>query len=232
MTCSPSLPPSRPCAVLNDGAIDEIVRRLKRRVRHWKEPIVTQVARRRDPFHVLVSTLLSLRTKDATTAVASERLFALADTPEAMLKLSSARIARTIFPVGFYRTKARTIRAICRILLEDYAGRVPDDLDELLKLKGVGRKTANLVVTLGYGKPGICVDTHVHRITNRWGYVNTKTPDQTEMRLREILPEKHWIVLNDLLVTYGQNLCKPISPLCSECVIAEFCQRVGVGRSR
>jgi len=149
-----------------------------------------------------------------------------------MLKLSSAKIARTIFPVGFYKTKARTIRAICRILLEDYEGRVPDDLDELLKLKGVGRKTANLVVTLGYGKPGICVDTHVHRITNRWGYVNTKTPDQTEMRLREILPRKYWIVLNDLLVTYGQNLCKPISPLCSECVIAEFCKKVGVGKSR
>ncbi|HEQ60853.1 MAG TPA: endonuclease III [Firmicutes bacterium] len=212
--------------------MDEIVQQLKRQVRRWKEPIVTQIARRRDPFRVLVSTLLSLRTKDATTAAASERLFALADTPDAMLKLSSARIARTIFPVGFYKTKARTIRAICRVLLEDYGGRVPDDLDELLKLKGVGRKTANLVVTLGYGKPGICVDTHVHRITNRWGYVKTKTPDETEMRLREILPRKHWIVLNDLLVTYGQNLCKPISPRCSECVIAEFCEKVGVGRSR
>jgi len=216
----------------SDGAMDEIVQQLKRQVRRWKEPIVTQIARRRDPFRVLVSTLLSLRTKDATTAAASERLFALADTPDAMLKLSSARIARTIFPVGFYKTKARTIRAICRVLLEDYGGRVPDDLDELLKLKGVGRKTANLVVTLGYGKPGICVDTHVHRITNRWGYVKTKTPDETEMRLREILPRKHWIVLNDLLVTYGQNLCKPISPRCSECVIAEFCEKVGVGRSR
>lgn len=222
----------RALGTLSDGAIDEIVRRLKRRVRRWKEPIVTRVARRRDPFRVLISTLLSLRTKDETTAAASERLFALADTPETMLKLSSTKIAKTIFPVGFYKTKARTIRAICRILLEDYEGRVPDDLDELLKLKGVGRKTANLVVTLGYGKPGICVDTHVHRITNRWGYVKTKTPDETEMRLREILPRKHWIVLNDLLVTYGQNLCKPISPLCSQCVIAEYCERVGVGRSR
>lgn len=218
--------------VLRDGAVDEIVRRLKREVRQWKEPIVTQVARRRDPFRVLISTLLSLRTKDETTAAASGRLFALADTPEATLKLTSARIAKTIFPVGFYKTKAGTIREICKVLLEKYEGRVPDDLDELLKLKGVGRKTANLVVTLGYGKPGICVDTHVHRITNRWGYVKTKSPDETETRLREILPKKHWIVLNDLLVTYGQNLCKPISPLCSQCTIAEFCLRLGVERSR
>jgi len=215
-----------------DGVIDEVVRRLKREVRQWKVPIVTEVARRRDPFRVLISTILSLRTKDETTAAASERLYALADTPEAMRRLSEARIAKAIFPVGFYKTKAKTIRETCRVLLDDYAGRVPNDLEELLKLKGVGRKTANLVVTLGFGKPGICVDTHVHRITNRWGYVKTKTPDETEMRLREILPRKHWIVLNDLLVTYGQNLCKPISPFCSRCAIAAFCAKVGVERSR
>jgi len=217
---------------LNDGAIDEIVRRLRREVRRWQEPIVTRMARRQDPFRVLISTLLSLRTKDETTAAASERLFALADTPRAMLKLTPARIAKAIFPVGFYKTKAQTIREICKILLEEHEGQVPDDLDKLLKFKGVGRKTANLVITLGYGKPGICVDTHVHRITNRWGYLTTKTPDETEMRLREILPGKHWIVLNDLLVTYGQNLCKPISPLCSQCAIAEFCRRIGVDKSR
>ena len=142
MTPSPSTAPSRRCPAPADGAIDEIVRRLKRQVRRWKEPIVTRVARQRDPFQVLISTLLSLRTKDETTAAAAERLFALAGTPEAMLKLPSAKIAKTIFPEGFYKTKARTIRAICRTLLEDYSGQVPDDLEELLKLKGVGRKTA------------------------------------------------------------------------------------------
>ncbi len=216
----------------NDHAIDEAIRRLKRAVRAWKTPIVTEVARLRDPFRVLISTILSLRTKDETTAEASARLFDLADTPQAMLDLNESLIAKTIYPVGFYKTKAKTIREICKVLLEKYEGRVPDDLDELLKLKGVGRKTANLVITLGFGKPGICVDTHVHRITNRWGYVKTKSPDETEMRLREILPRKHWIVINDLLVAYGQNLCKPISPHCSVCTIAEFCQRSGVERSR
>lgn len=212
--------------------MDEVVRRLKREVRKWKVPIVTEVAKRRDPFQVLISTILSLRTKDETTAAASERLFALACTPEAMLQLSRETIERAIYPVGFYKTKAATLQDICRALLERYEGKVPDDLDELLQLKGVGRKTANLVITLGYGKPGICVDTHVHRISNRLGYVSTRTPDETEAALREKLPRRHWIILNDLLVTYGQNLCKPISPHCSECVIAEFCARVGVDKSR
>ncbi len=224
---SPAVSPS-----WDDHAIDEAMRRLKRAVRAWKTPIVTEVARLRDPFRVLISTILSLRTKDETTAEASARLFALADAPQAMLNLSEAQIAKAIYPVGFYKTKAKTIRETCKVLLEKYEGKVPDDLDELLKLKGVGRKTANLVITLGFGKPGICVDTHVHRITNRWGYVETKSPDETEMRLREILPRKHWIVINDLLVAYGQNLCKPISPHCSVCTIAEFCQRSGVERSR
>ena len=184
------------------------------------------------PFRVLISCILSLRTQDATTAQASHRLFALADTPQKMVKLSAKTIEKTIFPVGFYRTKAKVIRGICRVLLSDYSGKVPDDIDELLKLKGVGRKTANLVVTLGYKKPGICVDTHVHRISNRWGYIRTKNPHETEIALREKLPKQYWIEYNDLLVSFGQHLCRPISPLCSQCPMEKYCDKIGVTISR
>jgi endonuclease-3 len=159
-------------------------------------------------------------------------LFALADTPAAMLRLSARRIERAIYPVGFYRTKARVIRRICRLLLERFGGRVPDDLDTLLTLPGVGRKTANLVVTLGYGKPGICVDTHVHRISNRLGYVRTRTPEETEAALRARLPARYWIGYNDLLVAFGQNVCTPVSPRCSTCPVRAWCRRVGVTVSR
>ena len=184
------------------------------------------------PFRVLISCILSLRTQDATTAQASHRLFALADTPESMVKLTTQKIAKVIYPVGFYRTKAKVIREVCRVLIRDYSGRVPDDIDELLKLKGVGRKTANLVVTLGYRKPGICVDTHVHRISNRWGYVKTATPEKTEFALREKLPKSYWIEYNDLLVSFGQHLCRPISPVCSQCPVPKYCARVGVALHR
>jgi endonuclease-3 len=182
----------------------------------------------RDPFRILISCLISLRTKDEVTAEAAARLFRLAGTPRAMLRLPAARIAKAIYPAGFYRTKARTIKELCRRLLEEHAGRVPDDLETLLTLKGVGRKTANLVVTIGYRKPGICVDTHVHRISNRLGIVETKIPEQTEFALRRVLPRRHWIPYNDLLVTFGQNVCKPISPLCSACPVADLCPRIGV----
>ncbi len=188
--------------------------------------------RTRDPFRVLIACLLSLRTQDATTAAASERLFALADTPRAMLRPSVDEIVTAIYPVGFYRTKARAIHSICRDLLDRFGGRVPDDLDALLTLEGVGRKTANLVVTVGYGKPGICVDTHVHRISNRLGYVRTKNPEQTEMALRAALPHRYWIGYNDLLVAFGQNVCAPISPRCSRCPVRALCGRVGVTTSR
>jgi endonuclease-3 len=184
------------------------------------------------PFRVLISCILSLRTQDSTTAQASQRLFALADSPQSMLKLTAKKIAKTIYPVGFYRTKAKVIREICAVLIRHYAGRVPDDIDELLKLKGVGRKTANLVVTLGYRKPGICVDTHVHRISNRWGYVRTKKPEETEFALRDKLPKLYWIEYNDLLVSFGQHLCRPISPLCSQCPVDKYCDKVGVTLSR
>lgn len=213
--------------------VNAIVRTLKREVRHWDPTAVGQVAEEsRDPFRILISCLLSLRTKDEVTAEASARLFRRGDTPAEILRLREEEIARLIYPVGFYRTKARVIRGVCRTLIDQYGGRVPDDLDELLKLKGVGRKTANLVVSIGYGKPGICVDTHVHRISNRWGYVKTRTPEETERALRAKLPRRHWIVFNDLLVSFGRNVCKPISPLCSRCPVERYCLKVGVTRSR
>jgi endonuclease-3 len=184
------------------------------------------------PFTVLISCVLSLRTQDKTTDEAAQRLFQLAQTPSAMIELSTATIEKAIYPVGFYKTKARNIKKMSQLLLSGYHGQVPDDLTELLKLPGVGRKTANLVITRSYRKLGICVDTHVHRITNRWGYVQTKTPEQTEMALRQKLPQRYWIIINDLLVAYGQNHCKPISPLCSQCKIRRYCERVGVETSR
>jgi len=210
--------------------IDEVIRILKRLVRKWEEPVVGHY--KEDPFTTLIGCLLSLRTQDTTTHGACQRLFRLARTPRAMLRLPTRVIERAIYPVGFYRTKARRIKEVCRTLLERYDGKVPDDLEELLSINGVGRKTANLVVTLAYGKPGICVDTHVHRITNRWGFVRTKTPEQTEMALRKILPRHHWRILNDLLVTFGQNLCHPTSPWCSKCPLESMCAKVGVVHSR
>ena len=213
--------------------IDICIRILKREVRRWKEPVVGVVAKAsRDPFQILLSTVLSLRTKDQTTVGAATRLFQLATTPQAVLAVPRRVIERAIYPVGFYRTKARHIHDICRDLLARYGGRVPDDIEELLTLKGVGRKTANLVVTLGFHKPGICVDIHVHRISNRWGYIRTRTPEQSEEALRRKLPKPHWMIFNDLLVPFGQNLCTPVSPHCSECKLARYCDRVGVLKSR
>jgi endonuclease-3 len=209
--------------------IHAAVRILRREARKWQTPVVTLIAEASDsPFKVLISCILSLRTQDSTTAQASRRLFALAQSPETMVRLTAKKIEQAIFPVGFYRTKAKTILEICRNLNENYRGRVPDEIDELIKFKGVGRKTANLVVTLGYNKPGICVDTHVHRISNRWGYVKTATPEKTEVALREKLPKQYWIEYNDLLVSFGQQLCRPISPLCSQCPVAKYCSQIGV----
>jgi endonuclease-3 len=216
-----------------DREIHSAIRILRREVPRWQTPIVTLVAENSEsPFQVLISCILSLRTQDTTTAQASRRLFALAQTPEKMSRLSIQKIEKAIFPVGFYHTKAKVIRDICRGLIKEYAGKVPDEIDELLKFKGVGRKTANLVVTLGYRKPGICVDTHVHRISNRWGYVRTKNPKETEFALRAKLPKQYWLEYNDLLVTFGQHLCRPISPMCSQCPVRRYCARVGVTISR
>ena len=219
---------------MRQDQIHAAIRIVECEIRQWQEPVVGRVAREsdRDPFRILISCLLSLRTKDKTTSEASARLFALAHTPASLFKVPLKRIERAIYPVGFYRTKAKSIHAICRRLLEVYGGKVPASIDELVTLSGVGRKTANLVVTVGYGKPGICVDIHVHRISNRWGYVKTKTPEKTEEALRRKLPKQYWISFNDLLVPYGQNLCQPVSPLCSQCKLTEYCERVGVKQSR
>ncbi len=219
---------------MRQDQIHAAIRIVKREIRRWQEPVVGVIAREsnRDPFLILISCLLSLRTKDKTTDEASHRLFALARTPAAMLKLPLKKIERAIYPVGFYRTKAKSIHQICDRLLDAYGGTVPDSIDELVTLPGVGRKTANLVVTVGYGKPGICVDIHVHRISNRWGYIKTKTPEESEQALRDTLPKRYWITFNDLLVPYGQNLCQPVSPFCSTCKLTSFCDRVGVTRSR
>ena len=210
-----------------------MIRRLRRTRGAWAPTALAIVADDTgDPFRVLIACILSLRTQDSTTGPASQRLFALADTPERMSGLSPRAIERAIYPVGFYRTKARVILGICRDLLEGFEGRVPDDIEALLTLNGVGRKTANLVVTMGYGKPGICVDTHVHRISNRLGYVRTRSPEETEMALRATLPRRFWIGYNDLLVGFGQNVCTPISPHCSTCPARALCRRVGVTSSR
>ena len=187
---------------------------------------------RDDPFAVLIGCLLSLRTRDEMTYPACERLFALARTPEILARLPIRRIETAIFPVGFYRAKAKTLREISRTLVTRYEGQVPSDLDELLTLKGVGRKTANLVVTLGFGMDGICVDTHVHRICNRWGYVSTKTPDETEAALRHSLPRRYWQSWNGLLVAWGRNICQPLSPWCTRCPIEKSCGRIGVRHFR
>ena len=213
--------------------IDSVMASLEVAVRAWDSPAVTIISQRDgNPFKVLISCLLSLRTKDTTTGPASLRLFSLADTPEKMLQLDLQMIEQAIYPVGFYRNKAAQIMGICHQLTEKYDGYVPESIEELLQFKGVGRKTANLVVTLGFGKPGICVDTHVHRICNHWGYVTTKTPEETEFRLREILPKRYWLRINDLLVTFGQNLCRPVSPICSKCPVYAFCLRNNVLKNR
>jgi endonuclease-3 len=206
---------------------------LRQEYHTWKTPAVTIVAQcDGSPYKVLVSCIISLRTKDEVTALASMRLFERAATPDAIQLLQVDEVAGLIYPAGFYRNKAIQIVEISGRLMAEYGGMVPDEIDELLKFKGVGRKTANLVVTLGFGKPGICVDTHVHRICNRWGYVSTKKPDETETALRNKLPAEYWIEINDLLVAFGQNHCYPVSPRCSNCRISKMCSKVGVGASR
>lgn len=218
---------------MTNAEITQVIRDLKAAVRRLPDPSVTLVGKRwKSPYLVLVSCLLSLRTKDETTLPAAERLFALAQTPGSMLELSFPDVERAIYPVGFYRTKAKRILDISRVLISDHNGEVPDTMEALLSLKGVGRKTANLVLVEGFGKPGICVDTHVHRITNRFGYVRTRTPEQTETALRGKLPPALWKDINWILVLWGQNVCRPVSPKCSACPVSARCRKVGVGTRR
>ncbi|MFW9853956.1 MAG: endonuclease III domain-containing protein [Candidatus Thorarchaeota archaeon] len=229
--------------VFTSQQLDRILTKLFETRKTFNDPLVTHISKKkRDPFQILIATILSLRTKDEVTYKTSRELFAQADTPEKILALSEEVLEQLIYPVGFYRRKAQTIRAICQRLITEYSGQVPDELDELLSFKGVGRKTANLVVTMGFGKPGICVDVHVARITQRIGIVPIKgvkedkivyrDADSVEMMLRKILPEKWWIPINDILVRYGQNICTPISPKCSQCVINDVCQQIGVTKHR
>ena len=196
-------------------------------------PSVSRIAReKRDPFKILISTVLSLRTKDEVTMEASKRLFETAGTPTRLKDVPVKKLERLIYPVGFYRTKARVIQDIARRLTDEFGGRVPDTVEGLLEFKGVGRKTATLVVSLGYGKEAICVDTHVHRVSNRLGLVETANPEQTEFALMDLLPRRYWIRYNELLVAFGQRICTPVSPRCSACPVAKQCPRIGVIRSR
>jgi endonuclease-3 len=217
----------------NARAAGAAIKVLRRESADWNAPVLNLIsAEENDPFKTLIGCILSLRTKDQTTAIAAARLFSIADTPRRVLEMDPGALAKAIYPVGFYRTKALVIRGICRDLMEHFGGRVPDRIDDLLTLKGVGRKTANLVVTQAFHKPGICVDTHVHRISNRWGLVRTKTPEQTEAALRKVLPRRYWIEINGLLVAFGQTICQPVSPLCSRCSLARRCPQIGVVHSR
>jgi endonuclease-3 len=226
-------PLPEPSSRLDNRRLPWVMRRLREHLAEVEPPVVTLIAQQaRDPFRVLVSTILSARTRDEVTARASARLFEVAADPEAVAALPTRRLERLIFPVGFYRTKARNLKEACRVLVERWEGGVPDSIEELVELPGVGRKTANLVLIEGFGKPAICVDTHVHRITNLWGYVETATPEETEMALRRTLPRRYWRDLNRLLVSFGQHTCVPLSPRCSACPIEERCPRIGVVRSR
>jgi endonuclease III len=210
------------------------MRALAREIDGLELPAVEKIAEssQEDPFQVLIGTLLSARTQDGTTAAASARLFAKACTPQAMATLTVKQIEKLIYPVSFYRHKAKHVKATCRILVETFGGRVPQTMEELLTLPGVGRKTANLVLILAFkSAKNICVDTHVHRISNRLGWVKTHLPDETEQALYEATDQRWWPIINLYLVTWGQNVCRPVYPRCGACVIARWCPRVGVVRT-
>jgi endonuclease-3 len=216
----------------NETQVRDLARRLETFRDSCRVTTLAEEEKSRSPFRLLVACVISLRTKDEVTAESSRRLFEVAPTPERLAKLEEERIAKAIYPAGFYNTKARQLRDIARIIRDEHGGKVPGDENALLALPGVGRKTANLVLGLGFGVPSICVDTHVHRISNRLGMVSTKTPEQTEMALQRVLPRALWVPFNDLLVTFGQNCCHPTSPRCSECPVDDLCPRIGVTRSR
>lgn len=211
--------------------VSRILRILKEYVQQFPDPAVERVGNR-DPFRVLVSTVISARTKDSVTRAAAKRLLEVAKDPYDLLKVGKDRIAELIYPSGFYRTKARHLIELSQALVDRFGGRVPDDMDDLLSLKGVGRKTANLVLVLGFDRYGICVDTHVHRIVNRWGFVETRNPFETETKLRKRLSKKHWKEINRILVTFGKNVCRPLNPLCRMCPIEDYCAKRIVKENR
>ena len=211
--------------------VDTVMRRLAKAIDGFDQPAVEKIAKEQqdDPFRVLVATMLSAQTKDAVTAAASGRLFRVARTPASIARLALARIRRLIYPVSFYRTKAVHVKETCRQLMERFGGNVPPTMEELLTLPGVGRKTANLVLILAHRSPdNICVDTHVHRISNRLGWVSTKSPVETEQALYRTTSRRWWPLINLYLVTWGQNVCRPVYPLCPQCVLADVCPKLGV----
>lgn len=205
---------------------------IEKQVYSLKIPWVTVEAEKRDPFRVLVSCILSLRTKDEVTENASKRIFKAADNPEKLKGLPVKQIEKLIYPVGFYRKKAKNLKEISKTLVDSFHSKVPDSIDALLSLSGVGRKTANLVLGLGFLKPAICVDTHVHRISNRLGWVKTKTPEETEIALQKVLPKRLWVPINTIMVAFGQNICVPISPWCSKCKVINYCKKINVKKTR
>lgn len=219
---------------MTQTTLAKIVAILDQKIKEWPVPVVGIIANEAidKPFEVLISTILSLRTKDKTTLEASLRLFKVARTPKAILNLDLKKLQDLIYPVSFFRNKAVSIQKTCSILLDKFQGKVPNNMDDLVALPGVGRKTANLVITLGFNDYGICVDTHVHRISNRWGLIKTKDADESELVLRKILPKKYWIKYNDWLVAFGQNLCQPVSPHCSLCPVEKYCPKIDVVHSR
>jgi endonuclease-3 len=209
-----------------------VIKLIERQVREFNIPWVTEVSKEKDPYKILISCILSLRTKDSVTSKATETLFKIADTPKKMIEIPLKTLERLIYPVGFYRNKAKVILGVSKKILEEFGGKTPSKLEDLLKLKGVGQKTANLVLGLGYRIPSICVDTHVHRISNRIGWANTDDPQKTEMQLKRVIPKRYWIRLNSILVAFGQNVCLPISPWCSRCWINRYCKKRGVKKFR
>lgn len=211
-----------------------IISKIRKEVKGFEQPMSTEISERtRSPFQVLVSCIMSLRTKDTITAPTSKKLFEVADTPEKIVKMPLKKLEEMIRSVNYYKTKSKRIKEICKRLVDEFDSEVPDDFDVLMSFKGVGRKTANIVMVYGHGsKDHIPVDIHVHRIPNRLGWVKTKTPEETEEVLKEIIPKKYWMDVNDLLVMHGQNICVPISPFCSKCLIKDYCKRVDIGKSR
>ena len=205
--------------------IDEVIKILQN-AKQPQSDFVKLMDNFKNPYLVLIACILSLRTNDKTTYPATLRMLKLAKTPQEMMNVAEEDLAKAIYPVGFYKNKAGQIIELSKIIVEKYNGKVPDSIDELCKFRGVGRKTANLVMTLGFGEPAICVDVHVHRIFNRLGYIQTKNPEETEFALREKLPKTYWIPINTLLVTHGQNVCKPIKPQCEVCPISKYCAKV------
>ena len=209
-----------------------VLRIMEQEAGRRKAPVFRLEGAKTTPFKTLVFTMLSARTKDTTTDPIARRLFARANNPEAMLRVHQKKLEKMLYGIGFYRTKAKYLHGICRILLERFNGKVPATLEELISLPGVGRKTANIVLNVAFGRPAIAVDTHVHRISNRLGLVKTKTPEKTEEALQRVVPDRYKARFNKILVAYGQTICQPVSPWCSQCKVKSYCSRIGVKRSR